>query len=77
MQGMPRHPWLSQDGCCMLGWTNSHVIALILISPCSLGNWIDFSLTWHDGGGLRLPFSSRTQPSLGGNGLLLKRSVRS
>ena len=76
MRGMQHHAWLSQDECCESGWTHSDDGMPIPNSHFSLGNWINSYLTWHVGGDLRLLPSSRSWPSLEGNGLLLNSPLK-
>lgn len=55
MQGIQLHLQLFQGGCHVLEWIDCHMELLRSNSSCSLESWINFSLTRHIGGGMRLP----------------------
>lgn len=76
MQEMRNHPQLPQVGRHEFGWTNYHEVVLRLMSTCFWGTWINYSLTKHVGGGLKLPFSWHIWPNLAINGLPLNKDLR-
>lgn len=72
MLRMQKSPWHSHARCHELGWTCFHGAVLSPNSIYLLENWINFSLTWQGGGGLRLRISWHIWPTLGGSRILLK-----